>query len=84
MPEFTPKKYKFTATTIRIEASRLDLIDKIALKYNISGMNFLTNAYILLYYICVMIQKRNILFLKSLFDCFLYKRKANLYSLFYG
>ena len=41
MPEFTPKKYKFTATTIRIEASRLDLIDKSALKYNISRNEFL-------------------------------------------
>ena len=44
MPEFTPKKYKFTATTIRIEASRLDLIDKIALKYNISRNEFLNQC----------------------------------------
>ena len=44
MPEFTPKKYKFTATTIRIEASRLDLIDKIALKYNMSRNEFLNQC----------------------------------------
>ena len=44
MQNFIPKQYTRTATTIRLESAKLDLIDKTALKYNISRNEFINQC----------------------------------------
>ena len=44
MQNCIPKQYTRTATTIRLESAKLDLIDKTALKYNISRNEFLNQC----------------------------------------
>ena len=44
MSEFIPKQYQYIATTIRLSSHKLDLINSMAAKHNISRNEFLTKC----------------------------------------
>ncbi len=44
MANFIPKQYKKEATTIRLDSEKLEKIDKMAAKYNISRSAFINQC----------------------------------------
>lgn len=44
MRVFTPKQYKKEPITVRIDFKKLDLIDKLSAKYNISRSEFINQC----------------------------------------
>ena len=44
MSEFIPKQYQYIATTIRLSSHKLDLINSMAAKHNISRNEFINQC----------------------------------------